>query len=130
MNNTDPKVRLKQFFESTIDSGIKYFGNINEIDYYTLLCQSTANNTMYKIIDCNLLMFNYQYNNKDSVLMIFSIPLLNNENKHISEKIMDVLKLIEDCFITIDHMDLKNSKEDKFYYLTVVKNLKDEDELY
>jgi hypothetical protein len=75
-------------------------------------------------------MFNYQYNNKDSVLMIFSIPLLNNENKHISEKIMDVLKLIEDCFITIDHMDLKNSKEDKFYYLTVVKNLKDEDELY
>ena len=130
MTNIDPKVRLKQFFESTIDSGIKYSGNINEIDYYTLLCQSTTNNTMYKIIDCNLLMFNYQYNNKDSVLMIFSIPLLNNENKHISEKIMDVLKLIEDCFITIDYMDLKNSKEDKFYYLTVVKNLKDEDELY
>lgn len=130
MNNIDPKVRLKQFFESTIDSGIKYSGNISEIDFYTLLCQSTTNNTMYKIINCNLLMFNCQHNNKDSVLMIFSIPLTNNENKHISEKIMDVLKLIEDCFITTDYMDLKNSKEDKFYYLTVVKSLKDEDELY
>ena len=31
---------------------------------------------------------------------------------------MDILKLIEDCFITVDFMDLKNAKEDKFYYLT------------
>ena len=130
MNNVEPKVRLRQIFESTIDSGIKHNGKIDELDYYTLLCQSTADNKIYKIIDCNLIMFNYQFNNKDSILMIFSVPLTNNENKHVSEKIIDVLKLVEECFIIIDYIDLKNSKEDKFYYLTIIKSLKDEDELY
>lgn len=130
MNTVDPKDRLKQIFETTVDSGLKHIGHIDELDFYSLLCQSTANNKIYKILNCNMLMFNYEFKNEDSVLIIFSIPLTNNENKHVSEKIMDILKLVEDCFVTVDFMDLKNSKEDKFFYLTIVKSLKDDDGLY
>lgn len=128
MTTIEPKDRLKQIFESTIDSGLKYNGNVEDLDFYSLLCQSTANNKIYKILNCSLIMFNYEYKKEESVLMIFSIPITINENKHVSERIMDLLKLIENCFITVDFMDLKNSKEDNFYYLSVVKSLKDDDD--
>jgi hypothetical protein len=133
--NITPKERLRQIFETTIDSGILYNGHINEIDYYSLLCKSTSNNQLYKVLSCNLSMFNYQYENEDSVLIIFSIPsslnvdkVPNQENKHISERIMDILQLVEECFITVDYMDLKTIKEDKFVYMTIVKKIKEEEE--
>ena len=128
MNTIEPKDRLKQIFEETIDSGLKHVGNINELDYYSLLCKSTASNKLYKILNCSVSMFNYEYKDEDSVLIIFSIPItLEVENKHVSERIMDMLKIIEDCFINTDFMCLKNVKEDKFYYLTIVKSLKDDE---
>ncbi len=138
MNTKSPEERLKQIFESTIESGLKYDGNIEEIDFYSLFCKSTANNQLYKIFSCNLSMFKYRYENDDSVLIIFSIPISLNldriengnqqENKHISERIMEILRIVEECFITVDYMDLKNIKEDKFMYMVIVKKLKGEEE--
>lgn len=129
--NTLPKERLRQIFESTIDSGEKYCGNVDEIDYYSLLCKSTANNQLYKIFSCNLFMYNYTYKEDDAVLMVFSIPLSlsdnSQENKHVSERIFDVLKIVEECFVTVDFMDLKTVKEDKFLYMTIVKKIKEDE---
>lgn len=132
MSNITPRERLRQIFESTIDSGLTHIGNVEEIDFYSLLCKSTANNQLYKILTSNVSMFNYKYENDDSVLIFFSIPVSLNtdnisqqDNKHISERIMDILKIIEECFVTVDYMDLKNIKEDKFVYMIIIKKLKD-----
>ncbi len=137
MNTKSPEERLKQIFESTVESGLKYDGNIDEIDFYSLFCKSTANNQLYKLFSCNLSMFKYTYENDDSVLIIFSIPISLNldriengnqqENKHISERIMEILRIVEECFIVVDYMDLKNIKEDKFVYMVIVKKLKGEE---
>lgn len=138
MNTKPPEERLKQIFENTIDSGLKYTGNIEEIDFYPLMCKSTANNQLYKLFSCNLSMFNYEYEGEDSILIIFSIPISLNldskiengnqpENKHISERIMDIVRIVEECFITVDYMDLKNIKEDKFMYMIIVKKLKSDE---
>ena len=137
MNTKSPEERLKQIFESTVESGLKYDGNIDEIDFYSLFCKSTANNQLYKLFSCNLSMFKYTYENDDSVLIIFSIPISLNldriengnqqENKHISERIMEILRIVEECFIVVDYMDLKNIKEDNFMYMVIVKKLKGEE---
>jgi len=137
LNTKSPEERLKQIFESTVESGLKYDGNIDEIDFYSLFCKSTANNQLYKLFSCNLSMFKYTYENDDSVLIIFSIPISLNldriengnqqENKHISERIMEILRIVEECFIVVDYMDLKNIKEDKFMYMVIVKKLKGEE---
>lgn len=130
MNTINPKERLKQIYEDTITSGLKYDGTHDDIDFYSLLCKSTANNKLYKFFSCNLSMFNFKFENNDSILMIFSIPFnLNNdqENKHISERIIDILKTVEECFITIDYMELKSVKEDKFSYMVVIKKIRDEE---
>jgi len=138
LNTKPPEERLRQIFENTIDSGLKYTGNIDEIDFYPLMCKSTANNQLYKLFSCNLSMFNCEYEGAESILIIFSIPISLNldskmengnqqENKHISERIMDIVRIVEECFITVDYMDLKNIKEDKFMYMVIVKKLKSEE---
>lgn len=128
-NKQSQKERLKDIFLSTIDSGLTYkIENLDEIDYYKLLCQSIANNKIVKMFNCNLSMFNCKYSDEDSVLIIFSIPLSikeeNSDGKHISERIMDIIKTVEDCFVTVDYMKLKEVKEDKFSYITIIKKIK------
>lgn len=129
-----PEERLRQIFDATCENGLKYDGNIEDIDFYSLFCKSTANNQLYKLFSCNLSMFQYKYENNDAILIIFSIPISLNtdgkidganqqENKHISERIMDIVKIVEEVFIVVDYMDLKNIKEDKFMYMVIVKKL-------
>ena len=78
-------------------------------------------------------MFKYKFNGKESILIIFSIPYPSNpeakeDGRHISQKIMELVKVIEDCFIKVDYMNVRDIKENKFSYLIVVKNCEDIDD--
>jgi len=134
MSNVKSSIeKLRNIFEVTIDIGEKIqLNDINEIDYYSILCKSIALNKMYKIFNCNVCSFNCDYENEDSIVMVFSIPIStqsqDKDRKHPSEKAMDIIKVIEECFIDIDFMSFKEVKEDKFSYLTIIKKLKEEND--
>jgi hypothetical protein len=122
--------RLRDIFETTIESGTKVqVNNIDEIDYYSLLCASIGNNKMYKMYNCNLCSFNCDFEGEEAVIMIFSVPISTQaevlDKKHSSERIMDIIKTVEECFISIDHMSFKEVKEDKFSYITIIKKVKE-----
>jgi len=124
-----PVDKVKDIFNSTIDSGNEYSGSNIDIDYYNLLCKATANSKLFKLFNCNLCMFKYKFEDKDSILILFGIPInvnaeLTNDAKHVSERIMDVLRVLESCFITLDYMFTHESKEDKFVYIVAIKKLK------
>lgn len=126
---SNPVERLREIFNSTIESGIDYSGPMENIDYYSLLCKSTAENKLFKMFNCNICMFNYKFKNEDSVLILIAIPInvnveTTNDVKHVSERVIDILRVLEDCFITTDYMNSKDVKEDKFIYMTVIKKLK------
>jgi len=126
---TTPKDRLKQIFNSTIESGEDYSGPYENVDFYSLICKSAMNDHLYKIFSCNVMMFNYQFKDQKCVLLIFAIPIILNENnqkdhnKHVSERIMEILKLVEETFITVEHMAVETIDEDKFTYMLVIKKV-------
>ena len=70
-------------------------------------------------------MFNCKYDDKDAVLMLFSIPINSKEvgSKHISERVMEVIENVEECFTTVDFSSSREVKEDKFVYMVVVKKV-------
>jgi hypothetical protein len=119
-----PKNVLLEHYESTIKNGVKFEGNLNEIDYFKTFSKADAKKQMFKMHGCNVCMLNY---GDDSVLIIFSIPIRSvvegDENKHVSERMMDVVKNIEDTFIFVESMTASEVKEDKVIYLTVVKKV-------
>lgn len=120
------KEKLKEVFENTIDTGIKYEGSIENPEYYNLFCKAASKDQLYKLMGNNLCMFNCYYNNDDSVMIIFSIPINSQESgaKNVAERVMEVIGGVEDCFVTLDHVKSEEIKEDKFVYVTAIKKIK------
>jgi len=117
--------KLKEIFENTVDSGLKYDGSHASPEYYSLFCKAAAKDNLYKMMGNNVCMFNYSFDNEDAVMILFSIPINSNETgaKNIAERVMQVIGGVEDCFITTDFVKSEEIKEDKFVYITVVKKV-------
>ena len=120
------QTKLKEYFDQTIENGLKYEGPLKNIDFYSLFCQAASKNSLYKLMGNNLCMFNTVYNSKEAVLVIFSIPLNTTEetgSKGMAERTMEVVDNMERCFINLDKVMSQEVKEDKFMYLLFVKIL-------
>jgi len=125
MAKTDVKDRLKEIFESTVESGIKYDGPTDNLDYYSLFCKAAAKEKLYKMIGNNLCMFNCKFDDKDSVMLIFFIPINSEETgaKNVAERVMEVVEKVETCFVTLDYLKSQEVKEDKFIYVIAIKTI-------
>jgi len=124
MSQSHVKERLKEIFETTIESGIKYDGSVDKPEYYSLFCKAAANDQLYQLMGNNLCMFNCQMEGKEVVMMLFSIPINSSEEagaKNVAERVMEVVESSEECFITLDDVKTEPVQEDKFVYVTVVK---------
>ena len=76
--------RLNELFERTIESDdLKYDGKLTDIDYFGLFCKATSKDKLFKMLGCNLCIFNYIHDEDDSVLFIYSIPNGIDVLKHI-----------------------------------------------
>jgi hypothetical protein len=124
------KQRLKDIFETTIESGIKYEGSLENPDYYGLFCKAAANEQLYKLMGNNLCMFNCELNKNEAIMILFSIPINTSEEsgaKNVAERVMEVIENMENCFTTIDEVKSEVIQEDKFVYVTAIKKVgKDE----
>jgi len=123
MTQITQKDRLKEIFESTVESGIKYDGSYERLEYYSMFCKAASQEKLYKMMGNDLCMFNCIYENSDAVMMIFYIPINSNDSgaKNVAERVMEVVEGTEDCFVTLDYIKSEEVKEDKFIYISVIK---------
>jgi len=121
---SDQETKLRMLYNDTIKEENIMKENLEDINYYNLLCKSIAANKFYKFFNANLSLFKFLYEGDDSVLMVFSIPIQANKDekdkKHITERIMEIVESLERVFVTIDYMTLQEVKEDKYYYLNAI----------
>lgn len=118
--------KLKEIFENTIESDLRFEGDLSNIDYYSLFCKAAANNKLFKLLGNNLCMFNCTYKDSDAILLIYFIPINSEESgaKTIAERVIEIIDVAETCFVTLDHINSEEVKEEKFIYVTIVKKLK------
>ena len=58
--------------------------------------------------------------------MIFSIPInLPEESgaKNVAERVMEIVIMLEKCFVTLDYLKSEEVKEDKFIYIVAGKKI-------
>ena len=118
--------RLKEIFENTLENGLSYDDDLFSIDYFNAYCKATAKDQLYKLLGNNLVMFQCEYENQESVLMLFSIPINSEEHsaKTIAERVMEVITEVEKTFVTLDFVHSEENKDEKIVYVTIVKKLK------
>jgi hypothetical protein len=71
-------------------------------------------------------MFKTIWNKKESVAIIYSIPINSNEDsgaKNVAERTMEFVFHIEKTFIKLSHLTCTEVPEDKFMYILVIKNI-------
>lgn len=110
-NNNDKMIqdRLLRIFNETVDEGEYLNKNLDEIDGFSEIF-GVNHERLYKFLNSSLCMFRYRYNDNDSVLMIIFVPInLDNEDnksKHVSERIMESVKHLEETFISLDYLNI------------------------
>lgn len=121
--HTEKKFRLA--IDSTLESeDLRYIGELKNMDYFSLFCKATAKDKLYKFLGLNVCMFNYTFERQDALMIIFSIPNGDESStKDVADKVMDIVELAEHLFITLDHVDSTEIKDDKFIYTTIVKKI-------
>lgn len=121
------KDKLKEILDNTIENGLSYDGDLFSIDnYFNLFVKASAKDQLYKLLGNNIVMFQCEYENEDSVLILFSIPINSNEHsaKSIAERVMEVITEVEKTFVTLDFVHSEELKDEKFVYITIIKKLK------
>jgi len=118
--------RIKELFKKTIVSKSRYNGSITDMDHFNLTCQGAGNDSMFRLMESNLFMFNTTYEGKKAILMLFSIPLNSDSGtKHVAEKVMEIISTVEKCLVTLDYSRSKEVRSDRFIYITLVKKYND-----
>jgi len=118
--------KLKEIYENTIESGIRCESSLETLDYYELFCKAAAKDQLFKLMGNNVCMFNYKKDDDDAIMIIFSIPINNPEesaSKNVADRVMEIVRESEKCFVTLDEVQSKEVKEDKFVYITIVKKI-------
>jgi hypothetical protein len=117
------KLRLRKAFQETLSSDLRYNKSIEDIDY-TVLTKAMAVDKTIKVIGCIVCMFNCLFEDKPAVLVVFSYyPKEDVGSKHISEKTIDIINLLQEVFITLDYIDIVNPKSEPYVYIVAVKKI-------
>jgi hypothetical protein len=121
------KNKLLKIFNDTINNpDWEYDEKIEDVNHYNLFCKALSDDKKnFKMLGSIMSMFNYQYQDCKSVLMLFSIHNASNETstKNISEKVMDIARNLENTFVTLDYLSPIEVKEEKYIYILAVKKI-------
>lgn len=119
--------KLKEVFENTVESDLRYDGDIDNINFYDLFCKAASKDNLYQIMGNNACMYNLRTKGgRDAILMAFSIPINTPEesgSKNIAERVMEIVTTCEEAFTTLDYIKSIEVKEDKFVYVVAIKKL-------
>lgn len=120
--------RLKEIIDNTIEMGLKIDIKLENLEYYNLFCKAASKNNLFKLFGNNVCMFNITYESKESILVLFSIPINSDESgaKSVAERVMEIISALETCLVTLDYVKSEEVKEDKFVYVSIIKKIEGE----
>lgn len=123
------KDKMSTLYERVRDEEDYFNCELDEIDYSRIFFKA-GKERISSWKDNTICMFKYKFNNKDSVLIVVSIPINSaketSKSKNVAERIMEVVAASEECFTTLDSTTSTEIRTEKFIYLTLVKIIEEE----
>jgi hypothetical protein len=122
--------KFREMFDMTLESDHDHNGNLNELNYFGLICKAAQGDYMRKIYNNDIVMFNTEYEDEDAVLIVVQIPVNMNEDdenvkatKFVSNRVMKMIFLAEKCLVQLDICETTQETEDKFVYIKMIKKV-------
>lgn len=122
--------KFREMFEMTLESDHDYCGDLNNPNFFGLICTAAQGDFMRKIYNNDIVMFNTEYEDEDAVLIVVQIPVNMNEEeqntkgtKFVSSRVMKMIFLAEKCLVKLDVCQTYQENEDKFVYIKMIKKV-------
>jgi protein involved in sex pheromone biosynthesis len=122
--------KFTEMFDMTLESDHDYFGSLDEINFFGLICKAAQGDYMRKIYNNDIVMFNTEYEDQEAVLIVVQIPVNVNEDdenvkvtKFVSNRVMKMIFLAEKCLVQLDVCETTQESEDKFVYIKMIKKI-------
>jgi len=123
------KKKLKQIIldlhDKTLESGdfiICPSDSIIDLNFYNLYVNATKYDCIATFNNDNIFSVNHQYKENDGIIFIYMIG--NDTNKKMTEKVINMISVMEDVYISLDMTNIKiNDGENSTVYLIIYKNL-------
>jgi hypothetical protein len=122
--------KFREIFEMTLESDHDHFGDLEEPNYFGLICKAAHGDYMRKIFNNDIVMFNTSYEDEEAILIIVQIPVNVNEDdenvkttKFVSQRVMKMIFLAEKCLVQLDVCETSQEPEDKFVYIKMIKKV-------
>jgi len=123
--------KLRKIFKETIEGDRKYEGSLKHLPCSDLIMSALGTQKNYRYETNNLCMLKCRFCNRDSILMIFAIPIKSREdNRNVNERFFEVLGDVEHAFTTLDYRQVKEFEEDKYMYFICIKVIESEEDDY
>jgi len=122
------ELKLLEYYEDALDTPWEYKGDLEDIKFRTTSKAGTFGN-FHTFFGCNMAVFKTQFENSDAVVFVFNIGINKEEesrgvkSKYVSEKILEIVKKMEDVFISLDYINCKHIKVDHVLYVIIVKKV-------
>jgi len=121
--------KLRKIFKETVDDGNEYKGSLKHLPCSDLIISAINTRKNYRYETNNLCMLKYRFCNHNAILMIFAIPIKSSEDeRNVNERFFDVLRDVEQAFVTLDYRQLKDFEEDKYMYFICIKVIENEED--
>ena len=118
------KEKIKEIMTKTIEQNrVLKCDDIANADHFKMFMGSDPSN-VFKLLGFNCCSYMCTYNDKKSVVVFFSVPINEKTTTKTSyEKVIELVKNLEENLITLDYITTKESKEEKQVYLTLIKSV-------
>ena len=127
--STRLKKKMIEMFDETRQKDDYFECELDKIEFYKIFFNA-GKDGIYSYKDNNICMFKYKFDDCDSVLIIISIPINSvketSTSKNVAERIMEIVKVTEECFTIVDYTEATEVKKEKFIYLTIVKKVEED----
>lgn len=124
--------KFKEMYDMTLESDHDYLGDLDNINFFGLICRAAQGNFMKKIFNNDIVMFTTRYQDEDAILIVVQIPVnISDEDesvkatKFVSNRVMKMIFLAETCLTELDVCTTHQENEDKFVYLKIIKKISD-----
>ena len=67
----------------------------------------------------------YNYKDKEAVLILFTLPINVDQDgaKTVSDRVMEVVNLLEQAFISLEYLNSEEVETDRHVYVTAIKTI-------
>lgn len=127
MNKSLLILKINDMLKNLSDKNMILENEIDEIDFFNSMCKAESNNLRFNVNGFNMLGF-YRDDTYKDIVMIFTIPKNESDKKSytarsrkISDITMGILETLEDYFVYLDDISMKNIDSEPYIYLIAVK---------